>query len=84
MSDITGNKIDGPNCVEAELETLLWLYLKGISTGDYSEALQALLGEQHKLRDYLLIRIEVNAHNVYYVKLSLCTTSSNYQNYQCQ
>ena len=29
-------------------ELLPWLYLKGISTGDYQEALSALLGEQAK------------------------------------
>ena len=29
-------------------ELIPWLYLKGISTGDYSEALHALLGEQAK------------------------------------
>ena len=29
-------------------ELLPWLYLKGISTGDFGEALQALLGEQAK------------------------------------
>lgn len=29
-------------------ELIPWLYLKGISSGDYSEALQALLGEQAK------------------------------------
>ena len=29
-------------------ELIPWLYLKGISTGDYSEALQSLLGEHAK------------------------------------
>ncbi len=29
-------------------ELLPWLYLKGISTGDFNEALQALLGQQAK------------------------------------
>ena len=29
-------------------ELIPWLYLKGISTGDYSQALQAILGEQAK------------------------------------
>lgn len=29
-------------------ELIPWLYLKGISSGDYSEALQALLGENAK------------------------------------
>ena len=33
---------------ESMEELLPWLYLKGISTGDFSEALQALLGEQAK------------------------------------
>ena len=33
---------------ESVEELLPWLYLKGISTGDFSEALQALLGEQAK------------------------------------
>jgi putative transposase len=33
----------------AALEELIpWLYLKGVSTGDFSEALQALVGEQAK------------------------------------
>ena len=29
-------------------ELIPWLYLKGVSTGDFSEALQALVGEQAK------------------------------------
>lgn len=29
-------------------ELLPWLYLKGLSTGDYGEALKSLLGEQAK------------------------------------
>jgi len=33
---------------ESVEELLPWLYLKGISTGDFNEALQALLGEQAK------------------------------------
>ena len=33
-------------CVVREL--IPWLYLKGVSTGDYSEALQALLGKDAK------------------------------------
>ena len=33
---------------EAIEELIPWLYLKGVSTGDFSEALQALVGEQAK------------------------------------
>jgi transposase-like protein len=33
------------DCIKALDELIPWLYLKGISTGDFSEALQSLLGE---------------------------------------
>jgi transposase-like protein len=33
---------------EAIEELIPWLYLKGVSTGDFSEALQTLVGEQAK------------------------------------
>ena len=36
-------------------ELIPWLYLKGLSTGDYSEALGSLLGEHAKGLDELLL-----------------------------
>jgi putative transposase len=40
-------------------EFLPWLYLKGISTGDFSEALQSLLGEQAKgLSPNVIVRLK--------------------------
>jgi transposase-like protein len=40
-------------------ELLPWLYLKGISTGDFSEALQALVGEQAKgLSANVIVRLK--------------------------
>jgi len=40
-------------------EFIPWLYLKGISTGDFSEALQTLLGEQAKgLSPNIIVRLK--------------------------
>lgn len=40
-------------------ELIPWLYLKGISTGDFSEALQALVGEQAKgLSANVIVRLK--------------------------
>ena len=40
-------------------EFIPWLYLKGISTGDFSEALQSLLGEQAKgLSPNVIVRLK--------------------------
>ncbi len=40
-------------------ELIPWLYLKGISTGDFTEALQALLGEQAKgLSPNVIVRLK--------------------------
>ena len=40
-------------------ELIPWLYLKGISTGDFSEALQALVGEQAKgLSPNVIVRLK--------------------------
>jgi transposase-like protein len=40
-------------------ELIPWLYLKGISTGDFSEALQALLGEEAKgLSANVIVRLK--------------------------
>lgn len=40
-------------------ELIPWLYLKGVSTGDYSEALQAILGEHAKgLSSNTIIRLK--------------------------
>jgi putative transposase len=39
-------------------ELLPWLYLKGISTGDFSEALQALLGDTDGLSPNVIVRLK--------------------------
>src|SRR6202008_1917078 len=40
-------------------EFIPWLYLRGISTGDFSETLQALLGEQAKgLSPNVIVRLK--------------------------
>ena len=40
-------------------ELIPWLYLKGISTGDFSEALQSLLGEAaHNLSPNVVVRLK--------------------------
>lgn len=39
-------------------ELLPWLYLKGISTGDFSEALQALVGDADGLSPNVIVRLK--------------------------
>lgn len=40
-------------------ELIPWLYLKGVSTGDFSEALQALVGEKAKgLSANVIVRLK--------------------------
>lgn len=40
-------------------ELIPWLYLKGVSTGDFSEALQALVGEQAKgLNAHVIVKLK--------------------------
>ena len=44
-------------------ELIPWLYLKGISTGDFTEAVQALLGPQAKgLSATIIVRLKAGWH----------------------